>query len=162
MSSLLPCSGTRQRWSAGGERHSDNRCSSVASRAGATSGRFWSTDWFGGSIFIGIDLAATLLVAIGLPENIGASAQVPFNVIAGAVLYHFTAYVSVFEQPGGSDESNGKDAPAEIPRQLNIVATAHQKCRMLDAGYRTAQIPCADMACFNHRYRCAVDRGVRP
>ncbi len=70
-----------------------------------------------GSIFIGIDLAATLLVAIGLPENIAASAQVPFNVIAGAVLYcsFYPSYVSVFEQPGGSDESNGKDAPAENP-----------------------------------------------
>ena len=66
-----------------------------------------------GSIFMGIDLATTLVVAIGLPESIAASAQVPFNVIAGAVLYcsFYPSYVSVFEQPGASEEADGAAPP---------------------------------------------------
>lgn len=67
-----------------------------------------------GCIFMGIDLATSLLVAVGLPESIAASAQVPINVIAGAVLYcsFYPSFVSVFEAPDdavatdpGSDQS---------------------------------------------------------
>ena len=66
-----------------------------------------------GSIFIGIDLATTLLIAIGLPENIAASAQVPVNVIASAVLYcsFYPSYVSVFEQSGDHETPDSAAQP---------------------------------------------------
>ena len=66
-----------------------------------------------GGIFMAIDLATTLLVAVGLPESVAASAQVPFNVIAGAVLYcsFYPSYVTVFEQPVLPDEPDGAASP---------------------------------------------------
>ena len=53
------------------------------------------------------------LIAIGLPENIAASAQVPVNVIASAVLYcsFYPSYVSVFEQSGDHETPDSAAQP---------------------------------------------------
>lgn len=50
-------------------------------------------------IFLGIDLGAGILVQIGLSPTLANTIQVPFNIVAGGVLYcsFYPAYVSVFQ-----------------------------------------------------------------
>lgn len=68
-----------------------------------------------GAVFIGVDLATSLLVAVGLPESLAASAQVPVNVVAGAVLYcsFYPSYVSVFEQSVADEVAPTDPGPPE-------------------------------------------------
>jgi len=55
--------------------------------------------WAG--IFLMIDLTTSILTLIGLPPTLGATAQIPLNIIAASVMYcsFYPNYTSVFEAP---------------------------------------------------------------
>ncbi len=62
--------------------------------------------WVG--VFIGIDLAMSLLEQLGLSESMAATIQIPVNIVAGSILYcsFYPNYLSVFESNSAGDSDN--------------------------------------------------------